>query len=370
MALAYPDGIGLGQGKNPIAPSGSVHINGCVSLPAQKDCQYSLMTGQSAIGGSHADEHWSVNHGDVVVTLRPDSGYPHPITGKNDPNLSTLGSNLDISTYILPCANGFGKKGESREKMNEALWTVAVATGRRDGNSERGAVALRIGGLATIKNTGPQMIRQGDEVLVSAPDPSNERTFGYSRAIPASRVPWWTVPNNDFASFASISVAYKIFTSGKPDPDFPISSKFAYTLAYTVLHSSFVAILAAVRVGVVKIGDPKSENMFRQLNQDEISYFGKVLKSDDFSSYIFKSVIAEEEQFLLFKPTVPATVGGGAKYEFTWMEEIVDSQKNSYKKLLASFTSLQLAERRRTLGVALTNAAPGQDFDIILKSGQ
>jgi hypothetical protein len=370
MALAYPDGIGLGQGKNPIAPSGSVHINACVSLPAQKECQYSLMTGSSAIGGSHADEHWSVNHGDVVVTLAPDSGYPHPITGDVDHSLSTLGSNLDISTYILPCANGFGKKGQTREEMNEALWTVAVATGRRDGGSERAAVALRIGGLATIKNTGPQNIQQGDEVSVSAPDPKNERTFGYSRAIPASRVPWWTVPNNNIACFASISFACKIFNSGKDDPNFPISSKFAKTLAYTVIRSSFVAILAALRVGVVNIGNPKPDDKARQINEDEIGYFGKVWESNEFKSYIFKSVIAEENDFLLFKPTAVAAVGGKAKYQHPWMEEIVDSQKNSYKQLLASFTSLQLAERRRTLGVALTNAAPGQDFDIILKSGQ
>lgn len=374
MSIKYEGGVGLGQGSNPVAPSGNIHVNAMLHMKAIRKMQLDLARRKTALNGSPDIAHWDINHGDVVVTLESNAGYPDPITGlaPNDTERARHANHQDISLYVTGCLNGFGDAGDDRYLLTQKIRSAAVATGRVKAIDANPAVAVRVGGMASIINTGPSFIAEGDIVEVSAPDPNDPRKISYSRHIPAGKIVPWTVPSDEM-SIASLLAAYKMLrTNGKPTREdrasFPFAARFAEKLYEFTLRTAQTSILAAVKLGLVEItaGRGLPEPRFDDGDLRSIPGFLDLMSRQEVQQYFFKSLVVKETDYHLFRKTATTAVTAEPKYAEPWMAKVMDDQLNAFTEYQAATAEMELKRKRLVLGRATRNAVPGDTIDLLL----
>lgn len=378
MSFSYEGGVGLGQGKNPIAPSGNIHINAKLHARAIKTLQHRMALGRTALGGSPSIEHWDINHGDIVVSLESTAGYPDPLTGlrPDDTERAKMANHQDISYYVLGCLNGFGDRDDDRFLLTQKLRSAAVATGRVKAVDASGAVAVRVGGMATIANTGPHLIQEGDIVEVSAPDPKNPRAIGYSRSIPPGKIVPWTVPSHEM-SISSLAAAYKMLqrngiVSSDDRQNFPFAARYAQSLHSFTLRVAQTAVLSAVKIGIVSFNAGGASRLANpsfpaaDLAGAKSFHTDLMTPGSTVGQFFFKSLLSQENKFDFFLPTATTAVGGVAKFDEPWKGEVVNDQRSAFSDFHAASVELELKRKRLVLGQAMSNAMPGSDFDVLL----
>lgn len=394
-SLNYPGGAGLGDGSNPITPAGRIGGNAKIDLAQRDEAKLKIQMGRAGIIGGTADSNWYTHHNEVVVTERTEDDFRE---GREA---------MDISTYIIPCANGFGLAGESQAQLTERIGQVFISSGRRMVDGQSSSVAITMGGLITIALTGPKGIRAGERVMVVAPDPADPTPYPLRPDIPATKISWWVVPVNEEHTLGGITSAYKLMTKAMTSNQaaeykrmYPYSAQFAAILQQHTLQSSFAAIVAAVRAGVVaplrkeqwsqqraEITAPANgqnlddwqvmlarqllelENNGRSLSVEEADRYylqGDAGEGDlDLGTYMVKTAFAEESAYELYSPTMIGT-GGRRVFDDVTREQIVLQQKSNNKTLVAGLRHCDASAQRLCLGTALNTAMPGQDLDVHL----
>lgn len=169
-----------------VTPQAAIIINSAVD--AVDTSMRMRNSGNTPYTDLHED-NFAVMRGELVFTSRRSDGKA-PISayaGKNNPTVAVT-SNLNGKPYTGSLS---GKtittpeaKKEALDHMENDIWFVGVAQGeksQRDFDNRSLALAVRVAGSDTIFNNGDEIIRPGDDVVWSLPDPNGSYSCRYGQ---------------------------------------------------------------------------------------------------------------------------------------------------------------------------------------------
>ena len=354
-----------------------------------EEAQTNIKMGNAAITGSTRDEMWAIAHSDICVQLNP--GFDGTDDYENAAAVNAL-SKEDIQTYVLSNAAGAGVIGETQDDMNERINSVYVSTGRNSVGVLNEIVAMQIGGLATIRVTGNQTIRQGDIVLVSFPHTEHPRAITRATGIPEGKQPFWVVPFNVQMTLGSLTNSYKLLMQSMNDAklrewksQYPLSFRFSEALYKFALRSCYTGMMTGIRSGMVTPvnnavtwgGDERAipdewaksvaENLFDNNRKKEKQVNMGGGSTMDLKKYVFASMVGQDSKFFPFRPDRASNITGQRIYTNSHHKDLNNHQANGVTDVITAIHVQETSIRKRTLGVARSTANPGQDLDIQLK---
>lgn len=382
-SLNAPGGRGVGDGSSPVTPAGTVNVNGKVAHARKDLAMINIQNGTAAISGGLNPELWAIANGEIVCQLRRGADDIDDRESEVHSSART-GAKEDIQTYVLSNTAGTGFKGETQHELNERINIAYVAKGRNNSTDQNDLVALQIGGMTTVRNTGPQTIEQGDLVIVSFPDPADPRPLGKAMGYPDGKVPFILLPFNDKMTMGSVANAYNLLTKKKMTEgdvaeyrkQYPMMYKFAQAMSRFSRGCALVGAATCMRLGMVEpvqraqwkskiVADAAFETWCEEAESALFSGESKVyttLRQD-----VVKRVMARDSDQAFFAKTKSNFAGGPRGYENNHQASVVDEQVNLIPAVVAAVNEQHHHHRKRTLGVAQTTMTPGQDGDIFLK---
>ena len=394
-------------GSSPITPAGRVVYNAKRDIIEIEKRKNSLNRGSSAITGKQDDEIWVMQRWNPVMALR----------------INHVETDTDMLSewVITDCANGLGTKGAKRWQLNAALkpagfiGTNADYDSKANDDIQGNHAPIQVGGLANVPNYGPKTIRAGDHVLLSAPDPRNQKPVQSRHDHPKEKIHWWTLPYDPRDQAMSKQAAYDIIrnllaknsstqfpkTNGQRaqsriiannSTNFQNIMNFSTALFSSIRIIAMVGVITALESGLVVpvtkddisntqktwMGDSnqdKREKMYEEL----AGYFGVVEKGIKCSEAIqipkrgseggnhsmcalLHELVFSSSQYKVF----PVQQEGGIKGVFREKGEINQAVNNVMETLLASMADAQYETLRFVVGQAMSTAKPGDNFDIKL----
>lgn len=414
LGLNFPAGRGASNGRSPIWPAGRVAYNGRLATAAIDVRKRQIEIGEAALGGGSDDSVWLMQRHHIAVQERPRRGR------RGDASDTVQ----DIDIYVTDCANGFGKKGESIEELNQRIHGAFVVAGQIMSEGQREAIALQCGGLQTIPNTGPYAIKVGQYICVSAPDPKAPQPYPSRVDIPVNKLLWWVVPFDHLKSVGNVDSAYELLTgragggmmselaAREYAKQYPASAQFASGLGRAVETLTMVGVIAALEAGMVQLVEQpqwaQTATEFRALTEDDhertihvlarefltTDNEGGVLRLNDraedanytphtvtdksdssqtrrinFHTYLQKSAFARDGNYRWFKSKGRARNTGAPTYNNPMNRQLVDRQQACVPELVATLRAADVEAKRLIIGQAKGPANPGQDFDIYLGTG-
>ncbi len=172
---------GTGIGRSPITKAGHVAYNGFVDRDAIKNRRESVKMVSAFYASDVSDESFAIFQHDVLLTEKARMNRQRDRAKASNP-------------FVLSTLNGAGRRGEPKHKLVERFSFAGVSGSqgaKYDSTSTTSDmdIALDIGGLHTIVNTGPKRIKNGDLIWWDLPDPGQTEIArkGSERLVPITR---------------------------------------------------------------------------------------------------------------------------------------------------------------------------------------
>lgn len=395
-----------GLGRQPITNVGRVAINGHLDAATIRERKGKHSDGRSLYGGPVDDDAFKVFARDICVSERGSSAHS-----------STWNRYKTQAPLILSVLNGGFKKHTPLWQVIESLQFAGLAGGqgaRFDSRNESPEIDLALvwGGLATVVNSGPQRIANGQLVYWTVPpvDEPYERALRGSKRMPLHTMPYDpaldTLTEDTLANLMTQSA--RVMTPGPPaaaaaaaaadmEPEHrrPIQEG-ADNMRQVVCQVMLEALHVFLTSGLVSMNpaaviDPrvraKNAGMYaanERVRRDLLRVVAAALGCKDvhrkpgdpkitfradpavdrettLAEFALDVFLGRKDEALLM-PLAPGTraVPNGDS------GVLVRNQKAGMSDLLAGVNNANHFVSRRIIGRAVSPAEPGREFDILL----
>ncbi len=304
---------------------------------------------------------------------------------------------------VVDAANGLGQANQSKAELNLEIETFGVIGENKLYDGAKTAT-VQIGGLQTIKNSGPYDINPGNWIVVEAPDPNNPKVVSFTD-MPKEKILFQTVPYDPTRVAPSLKLLSLMLVDGKATQmqreDLKKNQAYAddFSKAFSVgLRAiGFAGVLSALQSGIVSMtaGGEEAQNAAAAAFCGER---GKAFRVQIGKAFDLAKRLPEEHNLWLiddpssktgeqigvaqymtrmlllgrsFAPVFQAlksNATGALVYNNSDESTITEAVTDAVADMLASFRQMDYEEKRRIIGRAMSCAAPGQDLDVYLGS--
>lgn len=239
MTDIYLD-VNSSSGKSnvgPISQGGRVVVNGHFDTIHLNEIKKNLKSQISAYPGPLDTQHIYTRQSDLLVRTKTIYGRRHDL-------------NAPLNAVWSTTNGAFLKSQKYWEKL-ESVEFAGFAQYMTDNDNDLGQNGLVcvIGGLLTVKNTGPHKINNGDLILWDLPDIKNPTEYGKPNS---ERQPFLTVPYAPLRNSMNITMVSEMLD--KPPAPSADETQLVQAIAKygSSLHQiAFLAVVAALQSGIV-----------------------------------------------------------------------------------------------------------------------
>lgn len=264
--------------------------------------------------------------------------------------------------------------------------------------SNAGTVVM--GGLQTIKNSSAYDIAPGAWIVVEAPDPHDPRKANFPD-LPKEKILFQTVPYEPTRTAPSVSLLRTLLVEDglvsdrqREDlkRDLSHAAEFARDFAAGIKSVAYAGVIAALKSGIVRVtpdggeGDArvafdggashdafkeklgKAFDLAKREPEEKFSWHAadpKDGKDISASQHVLRSLLSGTDFPAVFG-NVSTLSGDARNYGSLNKRMISEAVRNGVAEMLGSFRQIDMEQKRRIIGRALSSAAPGQDFVRIL----
>lgn len=368
-------------GKNPITKMGNVVYNAYRNDPDIAQSKANVQSGTSKYGGATDDSNFSILPGYITWA------YRNPSIGKR----KAKGHDL----YVRTTLNGAFLRSQELYEIQNNILILGISKTRalydRNGNHSEIDTVVQMGGLATIVNTGKKPICNGDWVRAELPDPNNPIVLGRRNA---SNIYMWTTPfdprcdmitASNLGSILGKGSSPKKLESERDKPMIEAATKVRNAILQAVLNSFHIALASglfsvnidldtddgsrktASRGYLDSSNSGQREKILTRLasmlgihtestTKMEVTARGSQQSLGDFALDVF---LADDAHLLL-----PRTETGGMPSGNKG--KVLQGQLGFLRDIFGAATKANHMVTDTIIGKAITPAATGEDFDVLL----
>lgn len=327
-------------------------------------------------------------------------GNPAVRNRRKRPRQSNQLTSTDLN--VVDAANGLGARGQSKAELNLQIETFGVIGENKLYDGAKTAT-VQLGGLQTVKNSGPYDINPGVWVVVEAPDPNNPKAANFTD-MPKEKILFQTVPYDPSRVAPSLELLRLMLVDGKANEmqrddlkrNQAYADEFSKAFAVGMRAIGYAGVIAALQSGIVSMtaGNEEAQNAaaaafrgdagdsFRlQLGkafdlaarepEERDSWLVEDPKSQvgaqiSVAQYLTRMLLMGSSDFPAVFPSTSSAVSGQRTYNGNNRRMISEAVGDAVADMLSAFRQMDYEEKRRIIGRAMSAAAPGQDFDIYL----
>jgi hypothetical protein len=387
------DFFGASGGKEnlgPVTQAGKVIINGHYDQSDNNKRRQNLKNGVALYKGPVDQNTVSIKQYELCMRKKTVYGQ----TGDLNAPLNA----------VFSTTNGFGLKNQTYYELLESIEYAGFAQVKNDHNdlnpSNQEGIALIVGGLVTIKNTGPYRINNGDLIYWELPDLNEPTEKGNKQS---ERQPFWTIPYGLERDKLSIKVLRDMLDHQpkKVNPGDKDSQLVQAVNKYkeSVSKIAYLGIVAAIQCGLVKpstplldptsadidnsliflqnnvIGQGKLENVLKNL-AGYLGLMNEKTNKIELNTLSFNTDKVTKQlplEFLLHTLAADSFESNITKYRDGHVEDLKPYEarltKLQHEAISDNITSVEhynISKTKRIFGRAVSPAHPGKPFDILL----
>lgn len=387
--LNFPGQRGVSSnGRSPITPAGRVVYNMMIDRDEIMVREARLDGTRAAIQVASSPSIWYVNKGNPAVRNR-----------RKRPRRMDQLTPTDIA--VVDAANGLGNAGETKAQLNQSIEVYGVI-GENKLYDGANMGTIQMGGLQTIRNSGPYDIYPGAWIVVEAPDPHDPKKANFPD-LPKEKILFQTVPYEPTRTAPSVKLLRMLLVDDgtvsdrqREDlkRDMAAADDFSREFAAGIKAIAYAGVIAALKSGIVTPTNAGAEEQARQgfdggsAHNEFKERLGKAFdlasrqpeerfswhvtdprteKEISASQHVMRALLSGADFPPVFIPS--STVSGDSKnYGSLNKKLIAESVQNAMPNMLGAFRQIDFEEKRRIIGRAMSATAPGGDFDIYLGS--
>ncbi len=387
-------------GRNPNTPAGRVAINGHIDQVEFENRKAKVKKGKTFYRGPTDDQSFAIFARDLCVSRKMYA--------------SKKNIHKAHAAFVFATVNGFGEDTDKIYQLIEELEFAGLAGGQgakydSTGESPEVDLALVLGGINTITNTGPDRISNGDWVFWTLPDTKDPYEKGRRGS---ERMVLHTVPYDHKLDKLSEHTLHKLLVGDRTlqYPNKNIDSRWpimegAKNLQQAIMQITLDALHTFLVSGLVKldveaIGDTKEAKERRMRNTNQYTNPSPKLveiRTENLrkigSALGIQDLMKKEDKQIKFKPNPSSNLkrettlseyamevffgkksdallapleDGTAHLPSGYKGNIIKGQRGALSDLFTAIIKTNDFTKKRIFAKAVSPAEPGKDFDIIL----